>query len=118
MAMNQSCFAFTGKNISQPCVYFIIKSAVRSLQAKANGATFSAINTRDLKIEEVLLPNEENLNDFSIWADSLFNQMLINSKESLRLAALRDALLPNLMSGEIDVWEVDVTQPNSRLYEY
>jgi len=34
-------------------VFQIIKNAVKSLRAKANGATFAAINTRDLKIETV-----------------------------------------------------------------
>ena len=48
MAMNQSCFAFRGKDIPQSVVFQIIKHAVKSLKAKANGATFAAINTRDL----------------------------------------------------------------------
>ena len=53
MAMNQSCFAFRGNGIPQSIVFQIIKNAVKSLRAKANGATFAAINTRDLKIETV-----------------------------------------------------------------
>ena len=40
-----------------------------------------------------------------------------NNQESRSLVSLRDALLPKLMSGEIDVSEVDITQPNSRLCE-
>lgn len=38
-----------------------------------------------------------------------------NQIENLRLAELRDALLPKLMSGEIDVSQVDVTQLNNHL---
>lgn len=42
-------------------------------------------------------------------------QMSITGKENDRLATLRDALLPKLMSGEIDVSKVDLTQLNSHL---
>ena len=115
MAMNQSCFAFRGLGVSQPAVYQIIKRAVRSLKAKANGATFAAINTRDLKIETILVPPDEELVAFEEEAASLHSMMRANEEESLKLSSLRDALLPKLMSGEIDVSEVDLTQLNSHL---
>ena len=115
MAMNQSCFAFRGLGVSQPAVYQIIKRAVRSLRAKANGATFAAINTRDLKIETILFPSDEELTAFEEEAALLHSMMRTNEEESLKLSSLRDALLPKLMSGEIDVSKVDLTQLNSHL---
>ena len=115
MAMNQSCFAFRGKSISQEATYQVIKRAVRSLKAKANGATFAAINTRDLKIESVLIPSEKELSALDQIAKAIHMMMRTNESESLRLAALRDTLLPKLMSGEIDVSKVDLTQLNSHL---
>ncbi|MED9953024.1 MAG: restriction endonuclease subunit S [Collinsella sp.] len=115
MAMNQSCFAFRGLGISQPAAYQIIKRAVRSLKAKANGATFAAINTRDLKIEEILVPSDEELTAFEEEAASLHSMMRVNEEESLKLSSLRDALLPKLMTGEIDVSELDLKQLNSHL---
>lgn len=115
MAMNQSCFAFRGIGLSQPATYQIVKRAVRSLKAKANGATFAAINTRDLKIEPVYLPTDGALAEFDAKAESLYSLMRANEKECIELATLRDALLPKLMSGEIDVSKVDLTQLNSHL---
>ena len=115
MAMNQSCFAFRGLGVSQPAVYQIIKRAVRSLKAKANGATFAAINTRDLKIEEILVPSDEELIAFEEGAASLHSMMRVNEEESLKLSSLRDALLPKLIAGEIDVSKIDFTQLNSHL---
>ena len=117
MAMNQSCFAFRGLGVSQPAVYQIIKRAVRSLKAKANGATFAAINTRDLKIEEILVPSDEELAAFEEEAASLHSMMRVNEEESLKLSSLRDALLPKLIAGEIDVSKIDLTQLNSHLAE-
>lgn len=115
MAMNQSCFAFRGLGVSQPAVYQIIKRAVRSLKAKANGATFAAINTRDLKIEKILVPSDEELTAFEEEAASLHSMMRVNEEESLKLSSLRDALLPKLIAGEIDVSKIDFTQLNSHL---
>lgn len=49
------------------------------------------------------------------FIESALNQASFASKESHRLAALRDVLLPKLMSGEIDVSKIDLTQLNSHL---
>ena len=115
MAMNQSCFAFRGKPVSQAATYQIIKRTVASLKAKANGATFAAINTRDLKIESTMLPSEESLEFFDTKAGPIHMLMRAYGAENLRLAKLRDTLLPKLMSGEIDVSKVDITQLNNHL---
>ena len=118
MAMNQSCFAFRGKDIPQSVVFQIIKHAVKSLKAKANGATFAAINTRDLGIERVAIPSKDAMHAYDRDASVWLSEILTNEKEDLRLANLRDALLPKLMSGEIDVSRVDLTQLNSHLSGY
>lgn len=119
MAMNQSCFAFRGKDVAQSVIYQIIKRAVRSLQAKANGATFAAINTRDLKAETVVLPSRTAIKSFERKALSIHEEMRTNEIESMHLTSLRDTLLPKLMSGEIDVSKIGLTQStNNHLYVF
>lgn len=49
---------------------------------------------------------------------SVLSQVSSASRESVCLVALRDALLPKLMSGEIDVSKVDLRQLNSHLADY
>ncbi len=49
------------------------------------------------------------------FIESALSQASSSSKEKHRLAALRDVLLPKLMSGEIDVSKVDLKQLNSHL---
>lgn len=53
---------------------------------------------------------------FCDFADPIYRQIELNEIESQRLGSLRDALLPKLMSGEIDVSKVGLTQPNNHLY--
>ena len=57
--------------------------------------------------------NERNL----AVLGSIVKQMTCNDIESRRLTELRDALLPKLMSGEIDVSKVNLMQLNSHLAE-
>ena len=119
MAMNQSCFAFRGKSIPQSVVFQIIKNAVKTLRAKANGATFAAINTRDLKIETVAVPCNKEIAHYDESASKWLDLIRTNEEENLQLSALRDILLPKLMSGEIDVSKVDLTQlTNNHLADY
>ena len=51
------------------------------------------------------------------FLQTALRQVSITGKESNRLVSLRDALLPKLMSGEIDVSKIDLTQLNSHLAE-
>lgn len=52
---------------------------------------------------------------FCDFADPIYRQIELNEIESQRLGSLRDALLPKLMSGGIDVSKVGLTQPNNHL---
>ena len=56
----------------------------------------------------VVLPNEESLDLFNGLIVPMMDQIAANRVESSRLAALRDALLPKLMSGELDVSELEI----------
>lgn len=56
----------------------------------------------------VVLPDTESLNLFNGLIGPMLDQIATNRIESSRLASLRDALLPKLMSGELDVSELDL----------
>lgn len=60
-------------------------------------------------------PGTEAIEDFCAFADPIYEQIKANELESKQLEELRDVLLPRLMSGEIDVSKVDLTQLNSYL---
>ena len=72
------------------------------------GTVFGSINKNSLNDLEVVIPSVEKMRQFEDIASSLDNQIRKNFLENERLAQLRDALLPKLMSGEIDVSEVAV----------
>ena len=59
-----------------------------------------------LETESIVIPSVDVLNNFNMLSSTIFSQIFENGLENERLAALRDALLPKLMNGEIDVSEV------------
>ena len=103
MAMNQSCYALVGKETHQLLVYFYTLKVVDKLKHKASGAVFDAITTRDFDSEQIMKLSDDDARAFLCVAEPMFQDILNNSIENLRLSTLRDFLLPKLMSGEIDV---------------
>lgn len=105
---------------SQSFVHYLMRAQVKQLNSfNGNGTVFGSINGKALKELPVFLPS----NDAIASLDSLLEpiDMLIrrNDDEIQALEQLRDALLPKLMSGEINVSEVEVpTQLNNHLCDY
>lgn len=56
----------------------------------------------------VALPSDEELEEFNALALPILAHIHSNRGENERLAAVRDALLPKLMSGEIDVSNISL----------
>lgn len=108
MAMNQSCYALVGKETHQLLVYFYTLKAVDRLKHKASGAVFDAITTRDFESEQIMKLSDDDAKAFLCIAEPMFQKVLNNCIENLRLSTLRDSLLPRLMSGEIDVSAVQL----------
>ena len=78
----------------------------------------TAVNSKTIKGMPIAMPVEKSLEEFYEFTKPLYQFMKSNQSETLRLQQLRDTLLPKLMSGEIDVSKVDLTQPNSHLHQF
>lgn len=74
--------------------------------AADKATTMGHIKREELAKAEVLIPCEEDYTSLSSIMQPIIELMISNRIESRKLAALRDELLPKLMSGEIDVSSV------------
>ena len=72
------------------------------------GSTQPLITQGDMKKVVVLVPDEDTLAKFEKFASSLMAKWEANNNENVKLASLRDTLLPKLMSGELDVSNIDL----------
>lgn len=108
MAMNQSCYALASEIVDPLLVYFYVLKAVTSLKHKASGAVFDAIVTRDFDGEMINILSDTDSESALSIIKPMMEAIHNNSKENMRLSAVRDALLPKLISGEIDVSSLDI----------
>ena len=75
-----------------------------------NGTTVLHLSKKALPEYCFAFPKDVNTtNALSILLQELYKKIALNIEENTRLSALRDALLPKLMSGEIDVSNVDIS---------
>ena len=108
MAMNQSCYALVSDVVDPLMVYFYALKAVTSLKHKASGAVFDAVVTRDFDTEVIHVLSDSDSQRVIEAITPMMKTIHNNATEIIRLSELRDTLLPRLMSGEIDVSEIDL----------
>ncbi len=72
------------------------------------GTVFGSINQSSLNEMPVLIPSTEKLDEFERIVAPMDTTICNNYDEICRLEQIRDILLPKLMSGEIDVSEIDI----------
>ena len=85
--------------------YSMQKCRVDFTKFEAEGTVFGSINQKDFKAIRVVVPSAEAVVRFVQLADSIDDRIETNTFESRTLAALRDTLLPKLLSGELRVEE-------------
>ena len=88
-------------------LYFYLKH----FNYQTMGSTSSiatAVNSKMVKAMCIDIPARETLENFHSTVFPMFEQIKQNQQEIQTLAQLRDTLLPKLMSGELDVSEVEV----------
>lgn len=78
------------------------------IQGIKGGSAQPKFNKTDFKNTSVLLPPLDLLSRFHETVAPMFEAINQNQAENKRLSDLRDALLPQLMSGEIDISNIDL----------
>jgi type I restriction enzyme S subunit len=90
--------------------YYVLQWARQNMEAiigNANGTTFLEISKRNFRPIPVLVPPRPILESYVGVVAPLFQRITASIKEFRTLAALRDALLPKLLSGEIRVKQAE-----------
>lgn len=72
------------------------------------GSTQPLITQGDMKNVVVLVPDKGTLEKFEEFSGSLMAKWEANNKENVKLVSLRDTLLPKLMSGELEVCNLEL----------
>lgn len=90
-------------------LYYAVKHNLSTITSNARGSVISFITKGNLENFEFAAPsNLENFNIVDVFL-TINKCILQNKRENEKLVTLRDALLPKLMSGEIDVSKVNIS---------
>lgn len=87
-------------------VYYFLKHNLPIIEGMASGSTFKEVSGSTMKRVPAVIPDSETLIRFNDFCKPIFAQQQILEEQNQSLVALRDSLLPKLMSGEIDVSEI------------
>lgn len=102
--LNQRVCVFENKRPKgKAFLYFTIKPLLYAIEQTQVATTVIHIGKKDYDAFEIMLPDAATLDSFDSLTAPMIMRVVSNSFENKRLAVMRDALLPRLMSGEIDV---------------
>lgn len=89
-------------------VLYTIRPLLNKIEQTQVATTVIHIGKKDFDAFEIALPDETTLDGFDSITAPMIEQIVSNRLQNKRLAVLRDTLLPKLMSGELDVSDIDL----------
>lgn len=107
--LNQRVCIFESKLPSDKAfMLYTIKPLLNVIEQTQVATTVIHIGKKDYDAFEIILPDRNTLDQFGVITTSMLERIVNNSIENKKLAKLRDVLLPQLMSGEIGVSDLDL----------
>ena len=101
--------AIHGRNGHQSFVLYTMFALRPQLDVyNGEGTVFGSINRNALNDMPIDIPSEDAIAAFETVVRPMDDMVRTNYEENCRLQELRDALLPRLMSGEVDVSDIDI----------
>ena len=94
--------------IGTPFVYYFLIHNLPLIESKASGSTFKEVSGSVMKSVEAVIPEGNTIAKFNDFCRPIFEMQEKLEQENRKLAAMRDSLLPRLMSGEIDVADIGI----------
>ena len=94
------------ESVSSPYLYLSLLTKKAELINAAHGAVQQCLFISDIAEFPILIPKKEDMIEFTKLVVPMFDMITENENENMRLSSVRDALLPKLMSGEIDMSDI------------
>lgn len=107
---NQQINSIIPKDKYSPYYIYLLMQTLSEVINKLgqSGSTIVNLNKAQFGKIQVTVPSVSSMKDFDELVSPLFEMILENQKENIHLSSLREALLPKLMSGELDVSAIDL----------
>ena len=96
------------ENVGTAFIYYLLKFLLPTIEGMASGSTFKEISGAGMKSVPVVIPDNETIDKFNAFCTPIFQQQEVLEAENSRLVDIIDALLPKLISGELDVSDIEL----------
>jgi len=106
---NQSVISLTPPDNSKEFIHLLVNTIIPELIKHQTGGAQQHINKGNVETFKVLFPPENILNSFKEILTDLYLKIECYIKENQQLTTLRDTLLPKLISGELEVSQIQTT---------
>lgn len=108
VAVNQGFVAMVCEGrVSNVFVWLWTQANMEAILQNANGSTFQEISKSNFRPLPVIIPTDDVLEAFDGPVQSLHRRIVSCERETRDLAAIRDTLLPKLISGELRVKDAE-----------
>ena len=97
------------KDHSRMYLLFNLMNRIEEMTSLATGSTFKELSKRTFRSLPILWPTDEILEKFNNSVYPMIQQIRVIKKQNSQLAQARDLLLPKLMSGQIDVSNIQLS---------
>jgi type I restriction enzyme S subunit len=88
----------------------VVENRKPEIESRASGSTYDEISQTSFNEIEIAVPPKEDIERFESRVEDLYEEIYTRELENRKLEALRDALLPKLMSGEIRVNDIELDE--------
>lgn len=96
-------------NFSPFYIYYFMQTLSDTINKLGqSGSTIVNLNKTQFGKIHAVIPSETAMIQFDLIVSPLFEKILENQMENLKLVSLRDVILPKLISGELDVSDIDL----------
>lgn len=108
MCMNQSCYGIRWKQSSGDFyTYFALRNLVQILKGMVHGSVFDTITRETFSSAFTVNPPTTLIRTFSSFVSPILDMVKFNLYEIKTNSILRDSLLPKLISGNLEVKDID-----------
>jgi len=106
---NQSVISLTPPDNTKEFIHLLVNTIIPELIKHQTGGAQQHINKGNVETFKVLFPPENILNSFKEILTDLYLKIECYIKENQQLTTLRDTLLPKLISGKLEVSQIQTT---------
>lgn len=100
---------FGNSGFNEFCYFYLQTDYPYNWLANNGGkAAVPGINQQDVNSIWIYHPDNPLVKEYCNWVQPIFTNILKNCSQNVKLSQLRDTLLPKLMSGELDLFNIDL----------